>query len=105
MSALEPLHPGETIRCDCIEGCGLTIAEAAAHMGISERDLEDVCYCRAPITPDLAVRIEMAFGGDSEIWLALQAAHDLAQARQRIAELDLRIERLPDPDLEPVAAD
>ena len=105
MSALEPLHPGETIRYDCIKGCGLTIAEAAAHMGVEERDLREVCHCRAPITPDLAVRIEMAFGGDSEVWLALQAAHDLANARKRAAELNVRIERIPEPDLEPAAAD
>lgn len=105
MSALQPLHPGETIRCDCIEGCGLTIAEAAAHMGVAERDLEDVCYCRAPITADLAVRLDMAFGGNARVWLELQLDYDLAEARKRAADLDLRIERLPDPDLEPVAAD
>ena len=103
MSALEPIHPGETIRCDCIEECGLTIAEAAAHMGVDERALTEVCHTRAPLTADLAIRIELAFGRDSQIWLALQADYDLAQARKQAG--DLQIARVPVPDPESVATD
>ena len=103
MPMRNPPHPGESVREDCIAACNLTIAEAAAHMGVDERQLTEVCHARAPITADLAIRLDMAFGGGDRIWLALQASYDLAQARKRAAAL--QIERLPVPDLEPAAAD
>ena len=103
MTRVNPSHPGASIRYDCIEACGLSIAEAATHMGVDERQLTEVCRARAPITADLAIRLDMAFGGGDRIWLALQASYDLAQARKRATAL--RIERLPVPDLEPAAAD
>ena len=103
MSREEPTHPGEMIRLICIEGCGLTIAEAAAHMRVHERELAEICHARAPTTAEMAIRIELAFGGSAKIWLALQANYDLAQARERAG--DLRITRLSAPDLEPVAGD
>ena len=103
MPMRNPPHPGESVREDCIAACNLTIAEAAAHMGVDERELTEVCHGRAPITADLAIRLDMAFGGGDRIWLALQASHDLAQVRKRAAAL--QIERLPVPDLEPAAAD
>ena len=103
MPMRNPPHPGESVREDCIAACNLTIAEAAAHMGVDEHQLTEVCHGRAPITADLAIRLDMAFGGGDRIWLALQASYDLAQARKRAAAL--RIERLPEPDLEPATAD
>ena len=103
MPMRNPPHPGESVREDCIAACNLTIAEAAAHMGVDERQLTEVCHGRAPITADLAIRLDMAFGGGDRIWLALQASYDLAQARKRAAAL--QIERLPVPDLEPATAD
>ena len=103
MPMRNPPHPGESVREDCIAACNLTIAEAAAHMGIDEHQLTDVCHARAPITADLAIRLDMAFGGTADVWLSLQASYDLAQARKRAA--DLTIERVPVPNLEPVAGD
>ena len=103
MSREEPTHPGEMIRLICIEGCDLTIAEAAAHMRVHERELAEICHARAPITVEMAVRIERAFGGSAKIWLALQANYDLAQARKQAG--DLSIKRILAPDLEPVAHD
>lgn len=103
MSREEPTHPGEAIRLISIEGCGLTIAEAAAYMRVHEQELAEICHARAPITAEMAVRIEKAFGGAARIWLALQASYDLAQARKQAA--DLSIERVPAPEPEPVAGD
>lgn len=103
MTRPDPTHPGEVIRYDCIEACSLTIAEAAAHMGVDERELTEVCHARAPVTADLAIRIDMAFGGRAMVLLKMQACHDLAEAQKRAA--DLSIERVPAPDLEPVPGD
>lgn len=103
MTRPDPTHPGEVIHYDCIEACNLTIAEAAAHMGVDEQELTEVCHARAPVTADLAIRIDMAFGGGALVLLKMQARHDLAQARKRAT--DLSIGRVPAPDLEPLAGD
>ena len=74
-------HPGETLREDCIEALGLTIAEAAEHLQVDEQALTAICECKAPITADLAIRFEQAFGSTAEHWLRMQVAHDLGRAR------------------------
>ena len=98
MSFLNPPHPGESVRYDFIEACGLTIAEAAAHLSVDEHDLTEVCQARAPVTADLAIRLDLAFGGGARIWLALQASHDLAQARKQASQLVIERIKLPEPE-------
>lgn len=92
MTMLAPCHPGELVLHECIEALDLTVAEAAAHLKVSEVDLAGICECREPITADMAVRFEMAFGSTADHWLAMQAAYDLAQARKSGCEIK-RIER------------
>ena len=89
-----PSHPGRTIRRDCSEALDLTIAEAAAHLKVAEQDLAAICECRAPITADMAIRFEQAFGSTADAWVRMQAAYDLAQARASSAHADIKcIER------------
>ena len=90
MSRSNPRHPGESVRLDCIEATNLTIPEAAQHMQVSEQQLTDICRGRAPITAEMAIRLDMAFGGTAETWLALQSAYDLAQARRQANSLDVK---------------
>ena len=82
MPMASPPHPGRSLLRDCIEELGLSIAEAAERLRIQERYLEEVCHCEAPITPMIAIRIDQAFGGGAETWLAMQAAHDLWVAQE-----------------------
>ena len=90
MPIKNPPHPGLSVRDDCIEALGMTIAEAAAHLHVDCVDLEEVCQGRAPITADLAIRIDMAFGGDADLWLRLQTIHDMAQARKRASSIQIK---------------
>lgn len=92
MPMKNPPHPGRSLLRDCIEALQLTIAEAAEHLQVEEARLAAVCACEAPITADLAIRFEMAFGSTADTWLALQSAHDLAQARKACGKI-ARIER------------
>lgn len=92
MPMKNPPHPGRSLLRDCIEELDLSIAETAEHLQIEESTLAEVCQCRAPITADLAVRIDMAFGGGADTWLAMQTAYDLAQARKSACNIK-RIER------------
>ena len=103
VTLLDPTHPGEVIRYDCIEACELTIAEAAAHLQVDADELTEVCHARAPVTADLAIRVDLAFGGGPEVLLRMQARYDLVQARARAG--DLKIERLSAPEMEPVVGD
>ena len=80
MSMFDPCHPGELVWHECLEPLEIGIAEAAEHLQVEESALAAICECRAPITADMAVRFEMAFGSTADFWLRLQNAYDLAQA-------------------------
>lgn len=92
MSTKDPSHPGRSLLRDCTAELDVIIAKTAEHLQVDEQVLADMCHCRAPITADLAVRIDMAFGGGADTWLAMQTAHNLAQARKAECDID-RIER------------
>lgn len=77
-----PSHPGHHIAASC-ELKSVSVAEAAAQFGIECADLTAVIEERAPVTPDLALRLEEAGWSPAERWLGMQTAYDLAQARRR----------------------
>ena len=94
MPMMNPPHPGRMLLRDCIEALGLTVAEAAEHLRVDEEALAAICERRAPITADMAVRFEQAFGSTADAWLRMQMAHDLAQARRDVEQVSIkRIER------------
>jgi len=61
----------------------LKIAALARHLGYGRKHLSRVLHGRAPISPDLAVRLERAGIGRAKTWLAVQANYDLWQSEQR----------------------
>ncbi|TEA78221.1 HigA family addiction module antitoxin [Allopusillimonas ginsengisoli] len=83
MNTLSHPHPGSTIRDQVIEPLRLTVSEAAQKLGMSRTALSRVINGRAGISPDLAIRLEMAGISTARFWTALQTEYDLAQARQR----------------------
>ena len=94
MPMKDPPHPGRMLLRDCIEALDFTIAEAATHIKVDEQALAAICECRAPITVDMAIRFEHAFGSTANTWVRMQAAHDLAQARTNSDHASIeRIER------------
>lgn len=92
MPMKNPPHPGLSVRHDCLEPLGLTVVEAARRLGISRKQLSDIVNCRAGISPEMAIRLDKAFGGGAEVWLRLQAAHDLARAMEHAD--DIKVERI-----------
>jgi addiction module HigA family antidote len=74
-----PPHPGEIIREDVLAELGLTVAEAALRLGVSRVTLSRVVNGRAGISPNLAVRLELAGSGTARGWLAMQVNYDLAR--------------------------
>jgi addiction module HigA family antidote len=82
MPMKEPPHPGLSVRFDCLEPLGLTVTEAAKALGVTRQALNNLVNGKAGISPEMAIRLDKAFGGTAEAWLALQMAYDLAQARK-----------------------
>ena len=71
---------------------GLSVTDAAAHLGVSRKQLSDVLNGRSGISAEMAVRLDKAFGGGASTWYQLQAAYDLAQVLKR-ADL-IEVERV-----------
>jgi len=90
-----PPHPGRIIRQDCIEPLGLGIGEAAEALGVTRQTLDRVVNERGGVSPEMALRLAKAFGSTPEMWMRLQAAFDLAEARKRNAKDLASIRRLP----------
>ncbi len=82
MGLHNPPHPGHSISRDCLEALGLTVTDGAKILGITRHMLSRILNGRAGISPEMAVRLEKAFGGTAQNWLALQQAYDLAQVER-----------------------
>ncbi len=71
-----PPHPGEVLRELCLKPLGLTITEAAAGLGVNRKTLSAILNGRANITPEMAVRLSIAFVTSAESWLNQQIQCD-----------------------------
>ena len=91
MSLKNPPHPGELIR-ENLKDLGLSVADAAAGLGITRQQLYNVINGKSGVTPEMGLRLEKAFGGSADLWLRMQVNYDLAQVRRRAAEI--RVVRL-----------
>ena len=74
-----PPHPGLTIRHDCIEALGLSVTQAAKGLGVTRQALNNVLSGKSAISPEMAVRLEKAFGSTATAWVRLQANYDLSR--------------------------
>jgi addiction module HigA family antidote len=90
MAMKNPPHPGLSVRHDCIEPLGLTITEAARALGVTRQALNNLVNGKASISPEMAIRLDKAFGGGADTWLRLQAAYDLAQAEKHAGKIKVR---------------
>ncbi|MCL2525009.1 MAG: HigA family addiction module antitoxin [Betaproteobacteria bacterium] len=82
-----PPHPGEILYDLWLEPLGLTITRAARGLDVSRKTLSEVVNGRAAISPEMALRLELAFGKSAQSWLQHQAAYDLWQVAQRCGNL------------------
>jgi addiction module HigA family antidote len=75
--ALPPMHPGELLREDVLPALGRSRAEIARLLGVSRQTLHSIVAERAPVTPEMALRLGKLCGNGPELWLALQSRYDL----------------------------
>lgn len=78
-----PPHPGEIIKELCLKPLSLSVTEAAAGLGVSRKQLSAVVNGRASVSPEMSVRLSMAFGTSAEVWLNHQLQYDLWVAKKQ----------------------
>jgi len=92
MQMYDPPHPGEVLRELCLEPLGLSVTRAAKALGVSRKTLSALLNGRTGISPEMAIRLSIAFDTSAESWLNQQTQYDLWQARQR--QREMKVERL-----------
>ncbi len=86
MAMKNPPHPGGLIR-DNLADLGLSVAEGATGLGVTRQQLYKVINGQSSVTPEMALRLEKAFGGSADVWLRMQINYDLALVRRREKEI------------------
>ena len=92
MQMHNPPHPGEIVRKLCLEPLCLSVTDAARALGVSRKTLSSILNGRTGISPEMAIRLSIAFDTTSESWLNQQLQYDLWQAEKHRG--DLRVSRL-----------
>lgn len=82
-----PPHPGQIIKRLWLDPLSLSVTQAAQALGVSRKTLSAILNGRAGVSPEMAVRLSMAFGTSSESWLNQQTQYDLWHAEQRRKQL------------------
>ncbi|MGO9265858.1 MAG: HigA family addiction module antitoxin [Candidatus Binataceae bacterium] len=85
-----PPHPGLTVRHDCLEPLGLTVTAGAEVLGVTRQTLNNLLNGKSGVSPEMAVRLAMAFGSSPESWLGIQMDYDLAQVLKREDKIAVR---------------
>jgi antitoxin HigA-1 len=83
MAMNNPPYPGQSIKYDCLDPLGLSVTEGAKVLGVTRQALSNVINGKSGISAEMAIRLSKAFGGSAEVWLRMQTAYDLAQAKKK----------------------
>ncbi|MYF92674.1 MAG: HigA family addiction module antidote protein [Gemmatimonadetes bacterium] len=81
---MTPSHPGDFIRTEIIEELGLNVTRSTEILGIQRATLSDLLNGNAALSPEMALRIEKAFGVGMDMLLRMQAWYDASQMRVRV---------------------
>ena len=92
MQMHNPPHPGEVIRGLCLEPLEISVTDAAAALGVARKTLSSILNGRAGISPEMALRLSMAFKTSPESWMNQQTQYDLWLAKKE--KKRLRVKRL-----------
>lgn len=89
-----PPHPGEVLAGLWMEPLGLTVTATADALGVSRKTVSKIVNGKGAITPEMALRLELAFGASAQSWLGHQATFDLWQVEQRRKMLTKQVQRI-----------
>ncbi len=85
-SKIEPIHPGEVLMEDFIEGFGITQNKLAVSIGVPPRRINEIVHGKRGITADTALRLARYFGTSAEFWINLQSHYELDRAEDVVGE-------------------
>ena len=91
MTMHNPAHPGQVLKTLYLDALELTVTEAAKGLGISRQALSNILNAHNGITPEMALRLEKAFGTSRQAWLNMQQNYDLWHAMQGADLSDVRV--------------
>jgi len=85
-----PPHPGDLIKTEILDALCLSVSKAAEILKVRRATLSDLLHGKASLTPEMALRIEKAFGPDMDHLLRMQLAYDVAQTRQNFRSITVK---------------
>lgn len=88
-AGMAPSHPGALIREEVLDELGLTVSRAAELLGVRRATLSDLIHEKASLSPEMALRIEKAFGVSMDMLLRVQTWHDSHAVRARSDEIQV----------------
>ncbi|GAB3803572.1 HigA family addiction module antitoxin [Humibacter antri] len=83
---IEPIHPGEILMEDFIEGFGITQNKLAVSIGVPPRRINEIVHGKRGITADTAIRLARYFGTSEEFWMNLQSNYELRMERRALQD-------------------
>ena len=87
---MKPTHPGRFIRCEVLDELNLSVARAAEILNVRRATLSDLLNEKSGLSPEMALRVEKAFGVSMDTLLRMQAWHDSYSMRQRQGEITVQ---------------
>jgi antitoxin HigA-1 len=90
MPMKNPPHPGDLIKTEIVEALGLSVSKAAEILKVRRATLSDLLRGKAALTPEMALRIEKAFGPDMNHLLSMQLAYDVVKTRERARDISIK---------------
>lgn len=82
-----PPHPGEFIKTEIVDPLGLTVKQAAEVLGITRQALSTFLNAQSDLSPEMAIRLDKAFGVSMETLMRMQCSFDIAKARARAGDI------------------
>jgi addiction module HigA family antidote len=83
---IDPIHPGEILMEDFIEGFGITQNKLAVSIGVPPRRINEIVHGKRGITADTATRLARYFGTSEEFWMNLQSHYELRIQRRALRD-------------------
>ena len=89
MRMKNPAHPGGVVKSEIVEALGLSVTGAARVLGVTRHALSALLNERATLSPEMALRIEKAFGVSMDTLMRMQTSYDIARTRMREGDIEL----------------
>lgn len=87
---MKPAHPGAFVKDEILDHYGLSISQGADILGVRRATLSDLINEKTSLSPEMAMRIELAFGMKADAMLRIQALWDAHEARRHAATLGVK---------------